>query len=198
MASDRLGGSRLWPEVPTETLKHGPVWPRPWRWGSPGQCLPVSWPPPPPQAPVPAQRGLRASWHPGLCFLSCDAPWGYQELKEEGPLRCFSTNKGQEELCPGSWLSWAIPGLGRDPATPPRPVYSVLLSRARLTTPSKRDLLLNTVLSNRVHQKAGFCSFGDRGNVCVSCNLTTPGSGATQPNPRTERKKQQQKPVTFL
>ena len=187
MASDRLGGSSLWPEVPTETLKHGPVWHRQWQWGSPGQCLPVSRPLPPPQAPVPAQRGLRASWHPGLCFLNCDAPWGYRELKGEGPPECSSTNKGQEELCPGSRLSWVILGLGRDPATPPRPVYSYcpgLCLQLHL-----RGLLLNTVLSNQVHQKAGLCSFGDRGNVCVSCNLTTPGSGATQPNPSTEKKK---------
>ena len=135
--------------------------------------------------PSPSPECLWVSWHPGLCFLSCDAPWGYCELKGEDPPECFSTNKGQEELCPGSWLSWAIPGLGRDPATPPCPVYSVLLSWALLTAPSERSLLLNSVLSNRVHQKAGLCSFGNRGNACVSSNLTTPGSGARQTNPST-------------
>lgn len=147
--------------------------------------------------PSPRPECLWVSWHPGLCFLRCNAPRGYRELKGEDPPECFSTNKGQEELCLESWPSWAIPGLGRDPATFPCPVYSVLLSRALLKTPSERGLLLNTVLSNRVHQKAGLCSFGNRGNACVSSNLTALGSGARQTNPSRE-KKTTTKPVTFL
>lgn len=147
--------------------------------------------------PSPRPECLWVSWHPGLCFLRCNAPRGYRELKGEDPPECFSTNKGQEELCLESWPSWAIPGLGQDPATFPCPVYSVLLSRALLKTPSERGLLLNTVLSNRVHQKAGLCSFGNRGNACVSSNLTALGSGARQTNPSRE-KKTTTKPVTFL
>lgn len=116
-------------------------------------------------------------------------PRGATESSKEKALRSVSQQtKGKRSCvqgpgCPGPSWGWG----GTRPLLPALSTLSYcpgLCLQLHL-----RGLLLNTVLSNQVHQKAGLCSFGDRGNVCVSCNLTTPGSGATQPNPSTEKKK---------
>lgn len=175
LASDSLGGSRLRPEAPTETLKHSPWWR-----GSPGQCLPVLWPPPPPQAPVPARSVFG---HLGtLASASSSAMTRRATVSsKEKTLRSVSQQTKGKRSCVRGPGCLGHPGAGAGPG------HASLPCLLCLTGPG-RGLLLNTVLSTRVHQKAGLCSFENRGNACVSSNLTTPGSGARQTNPSTGKK----------
>ena len=108
LASDGLGGSRLWPEVRTETLKHSPWWR-----GSLGQYLPVLWPPSPPQAPVPAQSvfgclGTLAS------ASSAAMPHGATVSSKEKTLRSVSQQRARGAVS-GVLAVLGHPGAGAGP-----------------------------------------------------------------------------------
>lgn len=156
-----------------KTLKHSPWWR-----GSLGQCLPVLWPPPPPQAPVPAQSVFGCLGT--LASASSSRACRPHELKKT--LRSVSQQRGKRG-CRGPGCL-GRPGLGRDPATP--------LPCLLCLTVGERSAAEHSTFHCESTRRQGSAPLRPE-STCVSSNLTIPESGARQTNPSTGGKKKQKK-----
>lgn len=176
MASDSLGGSRLWPEAPIETLKHSPWWRAPR-----DSALPVLWPPPPSTFPVPAQSvfgclGTLASASSSMM----PAGLGQRELKD--PPECFST-KGKRS-CAWVLAVLAVSGLGRDPGHASLPCLFAHY-------PWERSAAVHSTFHPRAPGRQGSAPLRP-GNAC-KLQPDHPGIRSQQTNPSTGKKKKKNK-----